>query len=75
MRSVLALSLLVALCTSANAATAHHVKRAHHPEPRRIFVRPDRSVNPLYQRLDPRFPPVIEDQTPSYDDPSKFGSG
>jgi hypothetical protein len=75
MRSVLALSLLVALCSSANAATVHHLKRMHHPEPRRVFVHPGRAVDPLYQRLDPRFPPVIEDQTPSYDDPSKFGGG
>jgi hypothetical protein len=25
--------------------------------------------------VDPRFPPVLEDQTPRYDDPSKFGGG
>jgi hypothetical protein len=75
MRSVLAFGLLVALCTSANAATVHHFKRVHHPEPRRTYVRPDRGVDPLYQRVDPRFPPVIEDQTPSYNDPSKFGGG
>jgi hypothetical protein len=74
MRSVLALGLLVALYTSADAATVHHFKKAHHPEPRRVFVRPDRSVNP-FQSIDPRFPPIIEDQTPSYDDPSKFGGG
>jgi hypothetical protein len=75
MRSVLALGLLLALCASADAATAHHFKRVHHPQVRRVFIRPGRAVNPPYQRLDPRFPPVIEDQTPSYDDPSKFGSG
>jgi hypothetical protein len=23
--------------------------------------------------VDPRFPPVLQDQTPSYNDPSKFG--
>lgn len=75
MRSVLALSLLVALCTSVNAAAVHQFKRAHHPEPRRVFVRHGRAADPLYQRQDPRFPPVLEDQTPSYDDPSKFGGG
>ena len=62
MRSVLALSLLIALCASANAARVHHAK------PRRAIVRPAQAV-------DPRFPPVLQDQTPRYDDPSKFGGG
>jgi hypothetical protein len=62
MRSVLALSLLIALCASAAAARVHHAK------PRHVIVRPSQDV-------DPRFPPVLEDQTPRYDDPSKFGSG
>ena len=62
MRSVLALGLLIALCTSANAA------RVHHSKPRHVIVRPSQGV-------DPRFPPVLQDQTPSYDDPSKFGGG
>jgi hypothetical protein len=60
MRSVLALGLLIALCASANAA------RVHHSKPRHVIVRPSQSV-------DPRFPPVLQDQTPSYNDPSKFG--
>jgi hypothetical protein len=62
MRSVLALSLLIALCAPANAA------RVHHSKPRHVIARPVQSV-------DPRFPPVLQDQTPSYDDPSKFGGG
>jgi hypothetical protein len=62
MRCVLVLGLLIALCASANAAKVHHVK------PRHVIVRP-------IQPVDPRFPPVLEDQTPSYDDPSKFGGG
>jgi hypothetical protein len=74
MRSVLALGLLIALCTFANAATVHHPKRVHHAEPRRV-IRPGPGANPLLQPVDPRFPPVLEDQTPSYDDPSKFGGG
>jgi hypothetical protein len=73
MRSVLALGLLAALCASANAAAAHHGKRVHYP--RHVTVRSGQGVDPSYQRPDPRFPPVIEDQTPSYDDPSKFGGG
>jgi hypothetical protein len=62
MRSVLALGLLIALTASANAA------RVHHGKPRHVVVRPG-------QPVDPRFPPVLEDQTPSYDDPSRRGGG
>jgi len=60
MRFVLALGLLIAVVASANAAKVHHAK------PRHVIVRPS-------QRVDPRFPPVLQDQTPSYNDPSKFG--
>ena len=66
MRFVLALGLLMTLTivpvAFANAAKAHHAK------PRRVIVRPSPSV-------DPRFPPVLQDQTPRYDDPSRLGSG
>ncbi len=62
MRSILALGLLVALCASADAA------RVHHSKSRYVIVRPSKGV-------DPRFPPVLQDQTPRYDDPSKFGGG
>ncbi len=62
-RSVLALGLLIALCASADAAA-----RVHHSKPRHVIGRPSQGV-------DPRFPPVLQDQTPSYDDPSKRGSG
>ena len=62
MRSVLALSLLIALCASANAAKLHHAK------PRHVIAGPS-------QPVDPGFPPVLQDQTPRYDDPSKFGGG
>jgi hypothetical protein len=62
MRSVLSLGLLVTLCAPADAATVHHAK------PRHVIVRPSQGV-------DPRFPPVLQDQTPSYDDPSRRGSG
>ena len=60
MRSVLALGILVALSASADAARGHHAKPQH------VIVRP-------VQAVDPRFPPVLEDQTPRYDDPSKRG--
>jgi hypothetical protein len=62
MRSVLVLGVFIALCASADAAKVHHAK------PRHVIVRHT-------QPVDPRFPPVLEDQTPSYDDPSKFGGG
>jgi hypothetical protein len=62
MRSVLALCLLIALCASASAAKLHHGK------PRNV-------IGPPSQNVDPRFPPVLRDQTPRYDDPSKFGGG
>ena len=62
MRFVFALGLLIAFCASANAAKVHHSK------PRQVIVRPTQDV-------DPRFPPVLQDQTPSYNDPSKFGGG
>ena len=62
MRAVLVLGVLIALCASASAAKVHHAK------PRHAIVRP-------IQPVDPRFPPVLQDQTPGYDDPSKFGGG
>jgi hypothetical protein len=62
MRFVLALSFLIALCASADAARMHHAK------PRHVIAHPS-------QPVDPRFPPVLQDQTPRYDDPSKFGGG
>ena len=61
MRFVLAIGLSLALCGSASAA-----KKVHHAKPRHEIVRP-------VQPVDPRFPPVLQDQTPSYNDPSKFG--
>ena len=62
MRSVLALGLLITLCASADAATVHHSKLRH------VIVRHSQGV-------DPRFPPVLQDQTPSYSAPSKFERG
>ncbi len=70
MRAVLALSLLLALCASANAARMHHAK-----PPRHGVVHPGQGADPRYPpvRMDPRYPPVLRDQTPSYNDPSKLG--
>jgi hypothetical protein len=71
MRSVLASGLLIAgllitLCGSANAARVHH-----HFKPREAILRNSHAAIP------PRFlaPPVRYDDTPSYNDPSKWGGG
>jgi hypothetical protein len=63
MRFVLVFGLLIALVSCADAAA-----KVHHPKPRHVIARPS-------QPVDPRFPPVLEDQTPSYDDPSRRGGG
>ena len=68
MRSVLAvfaLGLLIAFSASAYAAKA----KVHHSKPRHVIVRP------VPERIDPNYPPVLRDQTPSYTAPSKFGGG
>jgi hypothetical protein len=70
MRAFLALVLLVTLSASASAATVHH-----HFEPRHIIVPPGPFYAvPGWAYEAPR-PPVHYDDTPSYNDPSKFGGG
>jgi hypothetical protein len=67
MRFFLALCLLITLCASARAATMHHS--------RHVIVRPsqgDAAPGWAYAALRP---PIHYDDTPSYDDPSKFGGG
>ena len=67
MRSFLALGLLITLCASASAATMHHS--------RHIIVRPSQGyAGPGWAYAAPR-PSIHYDDTPSYDDPSKFGGG
>jgi len=67
MRSLLAVGLLITLCASASAAAARH--------PRHIIVRPSQGyVIPGWAYRAVR-PPVHYDDTPSYDDPSKYGGG
>jgi hypothetical protein len=70
MRSVLALGLLFTLCASANATTVHHSKLRH------LIVRPNHDLTfraaSSWAYAPPR-PPVHYDDTPSYNDPSKFG--
>ena len=81
MRFVLALGLLIALVASANAA------RVHHPKPRHVVVRSGQALpwgfaQPGWAYAPYRSPaygayaaprPDPYDDTPSYDDPSKFG--
>jgi hypothetical protein len=67
MRSFLVLGLLITLCASASAATVHHS--------RHVIVHPSHGYAvPGSAYAAPR-PPVHYDDTPSYNDPSKFGGG
>ena len=66
MRSLLSLGLLLALCASASAATVHHPRHdliAHSSEAFLGYAVPHAAAGPT----------VRYDDTPSYDDPSKFG--
>jgi hypothetical protein len=64
MRSVLALGVLIALCTSADAARVHHFK------PRHVILRHSQAMMPRFD-----YGPTQYDDIPSYNDPSKFGGG
>jgi len=61
MRTFLAIGLLITLCVSASAATLHH-PRYH------VMVHSDQG----WAYAAPR-PSVHYDDTPSYNDPSKYG--
>jgi hypothetical protein len=65
MRSFLALGLLITLCTSASAAKMHRSRHA--------IVRPSQGYAVLGSAYAAARPPIHYDDTPSYDDPSKFG--
>jgi hypothetical protein len=65
MRSFLASGLLITLCASASAATNHHS--------RHIIVRPGQGHAVLDSAYAAPRPPTHYDDSPSYDDPSKFG--
>jgi len=67
MRSLLALGLFITLSASAGAAMAHH--------PRHLIIHSGRDYGvPVWGYRAVR-PPAPYDDTPSYDDPSKFGGG
>jgi hypothetical protein len=71
MRSILVFSLFMALCASANAATVHRHHMRHHvvmsPGVASSFAAVPRSGYAAPRPADPY------DDTPSYNDPSKFG--
>jgi hypothetical protein len=71
MRSILALSLFMTLCASANAATVHHHRARHHAVISQGAADSFAAVpRPAYAPSGPTDP---YDDTPSYNDPSKFG--
>lgn len=75
MRFMLVLGLLIAQCVSSVAAPVRH-----HARRRYVFPGESRAMMPDFAAparngIDPNHPPVLEDQTPRYDDPSRQGGG
>jgi hypothetical protein len=70
MRCVLAVGLLILLCSSSDAASVRHSRWTHH-----VFVRPGwtSSFAAVPETYAPVQPPVHYDDTPGYNDPSGFG--
>jgi hypothetical protein len=70
MRYLLPLGLLIVLCSSSNAAPMYHSRSHHH-----VVVRPGwtSSFAAVPEAYATSRPPVEYDDTPSYNDPSKFG--
>jgi hypothetical protein len=66
--SVLVPSLVLGLSVSAEAARGYHRDARH--EARHFNVRRSHAAAPRYL-----VPPVVYDDTPSYNDPSKYGGG
>jgi hypothetical protein len=71
MRSILVVSLLMTLCVSVNAATLHHHRARHHVIIPRGVASSFAAVPGSAFALPP--PAVQYDDTPRYNDPSKFG--
>jgi hypothetical protein len=71
LRSVLALGVLIALCTSADAARVHHYK------PRHVILRNSNAMMPRFDVAPTQYGsgPTWSSDIPSYNDPSKFGGG
>jgi hypothetical protein len=71
MRSFLTLSLLTILCASTSAATLHHAVRRHHATVRPSLGLPGYAIPGSAYAAVP--PAVHYNDTPIYNDPSKFG--
>ena len=74
MRSIFALGILIALCTSANAARVQHYD-PHHSKPRDAIIHPsqDEAVPPGWYKF-PGYPPIPPEMNRNLD-PSTFGGG
>jgi hypothetical protein len=70
MRSILALGVLIALCTSANAAKVHHFRTPDH-----VTIQPSEGtcVPPACYKY-PGYPPLPPEAIRNHD-PSTFGGG
>jgi hypothetical protein len=69
MRFILVLGLLMTLCASANAATRHHHRTRHH-----VVIPPGVASSFAAVPGWTYAPPAVHyDDTPSSNDPSKFG--
>jgi hypothetical protein len=70
MRSILALGVLIALCTSANAAKVHHFRTRDH-----VTIQPSQGpcVPPTCYKF-PGYPPLPPEAIRTHD-PSTFGGG
>jgi hypothetical protein len=69
MRSILASSVLIVSLLIVPSASAYATK-GHHPESRHVDLR--------HSHAEARrvvVPPIVFDDTPSYNDPSKWGGG
>jgi hypothetical protein len=69
MRSFLTLGFLITLCASANASTVHPSHTQH-----LAFVPPGMASN-IAGGPGWAYPPTHYNDTPSYDDPSRYGGG
>ena len=70
MRSALALGLLIALFTSADAATVHQLRARHHDN---FGASQDVTVPPGWYKF-PGYPPIPPEENRNLD-PSTFGGG
>ena len=70
MRFILALGVLIALCTSANAAKVHHFRARDH-----VTIQPSKGtcVPPTCYKF-PGYPPLPPEAIRTHD-PSNFGGG